>query len=545
MFNIFKRDIPYEIAPNEESLAQRIKQMEAGVMNTQQLLPDLNTGEALAKGFGGHDKNLDGSRAGTKYITNIKTVQGRTYRERYQGGESLIRILKAASKNPVVDAIIRTRASQVAAFGAPARYSNDSMGFVVEVKDKKANSELTKQELKEIKEIEDFLNQTGSEVNPDENFRSWLRKVVRDTLVYDQTNTEITYDEKGKPIRFIPVDASTIKIAVNSDGSKPRKGANKYVQVVDNEISVGYKDGEITFDVMNPRTDIRSFKQGLSPLEISLDEVSYHDSVVKYNSMYFSQGGTTMGILQIKTGDTRESMAALQDFRNSFTNMAGGLNGAWKIPVVSAEDVKFVPMNQSSKDLEFEKWINLLINTITSTFNIDPAEIGYMMGKGATGANSSGSLNEASKKEAAELSKSRGLKPILDFIEDIVNVNIMTKFYDGKYIFHFKGDDLSSELRQLEVLKQKLSTYMTVNEVRAQHNLEPIRGGDTLLDGPFIQAVGQTIAEDMNRSKTKEKPGLEGDIGDDEPSFQDKQKLAYGKVDTNLETDTKKNGIER
>lgn len=542
--NFFSPNVPLDIQPADESISERVKRMEQGSSNVNVNVG--GKGEELSKAFGGRIKNIDAPNF-SRYITSIQTVQGKTYRERYTNGESLIKILRAASKNPVVDAIIRTRSSQVAAFGVPAKQSNDNTGFVIVPKNPKEDGSISKADMEKIKEIEEFLNQAGDTLSPERNFRKWLRQVVRDILTYDQTNTEIVYDKNGKPTQFIAVDASTIRIAATKDGKTPRKGADKYIQVVDKEEAVGYKEGELTFDVMNPRTDIRSFKQGLSPLEISLDEVSYHDSVVKYNSMYFSQGGTTMGILQIKTGETRESVAALQDFRNNFTNMAGGLNGAWKIPVVSAEDVKFVPMNQSSKDLEFEKWINLLINTIASTFNIDPAEIGYMMGKGATGANSSGSLNEASKREAAELSKSRGLKPLLDFIEDIINFNIMPHFYDGNFLFHFKGDDITSDLRQLEVTQKQLSTYMTVNEVRKQHNLDPIEGGDTLLDGSFVQAVGQEISRQITQGNSEDTSKLQGDIGDDNQdlSVQDKQKLATGKPDVGVETDTKKNGIKR
>lgn len=406
-------------------------------------------------------------------------------------------ILKQASKNIIVNAIITARSNQVAQFAQPARLDPNGVGFEVVPKDQAGsnNPVITKADQERIKHIEDFIHFTRNKQTSESNFRKWSRQVVRDILTYDQTNTEITYDRNKQPLRFDAVDASTVYYASHKDGSAPTgKNENKYVQIVDDTVAIGFKAGELTFDIMNPRTDINSYRYGLSPLEVSLSEVGYHDMTEDFNAKYFSQGGTTMGVLQIKTGEGTTA-AALEDFRRDFTNSFGGVAGAWRIPVISADDVKYINMNQSSRDMQFESWLSYLINAICSNYQIDAQEVGFQT-KGIFG-KSGNSLQEAGKTEAVELSQNKGLKPLLDFIEDIINFNIMPLFNDGKFIFRFKGSDVNRRQQELAIIKGELETYKGLNEVRAERGLPAIKslGEDMPMNPVLIQRMAQVQSQ--------------------------------------------------
>lgn len=406
-------------------------------------------------------------------------------------------ILKQASKNIIVNAIITARSNQVAQFAQPARLDPNGVGFEVVPKDQAGSNNpiITKVDQERIKHIEDFIHFTRNKQTNESNFRKWSRQVVRDVLTYDQTNTEITYDRNKQPLRFDAVDASTVYYASRKDGSAPTsKNENKYVQIVDDTVAIGFKAGELTFDIMNPRTDINSYRYGLSPLEVSLSEVGYHDMTEDFNAKYFSQGGTTMGVLQIKTGEGTTA-AALEDFRRDFTNSFGGVAGAWRIPVISADDVKYINMNQSSRDMQFESWLSYLINAICSNYQIDAQEVGFQT-KGIFG-KSGNSLQEASKAESVELSQNKGLKPLLDFIEDIINFNIMPLFNDGKFIFRFKGSDVNRRQQELAIIKGELETYKGLNEVRAERGLPFIEslGEDMPMNPVLIQRMAQVQAQ--------------------------------------------------
>ena len=173
--------------------------------------------------------------------------------------------------------------------------------------------------------------------------------------------------------------------------------------------------------------------------------------------------------------------------------MFSGINGAWKIPVITAEDVNFVNMTQSSKDMEFEKWLNYLINVICSIFSIDPSEINFPNRGGATG-HSGNTLNESSTAEKHRSSKDKGLEPLLKFIEDAINKYIVSQFGE-KYVFNFVGGDSKTEAEIIDILKAKAEIGLTINDVRAELGYPEIEGGDVTLAGVHVQRLGQLLQE--------------------------------------------------
>lgn len=438
-----------------------------------------------------------------KFIDAVDLGQGyRTKGNKKGMYKNIHEVLKELSTNIIVNSIITTRANQVARYCVPAKEREDSIGFEVVPKDIK--KDLSTHDVANIEYIEDFIKNTGQTLDPTrDSFRQIAKKWVRDLLTYDQLNTELVYeDDLDSPLyKFVAVDASTIYHAVDPKTYKTPKGknANIYVQVLEDGIVYEkFKKHEMIFETMNPRTDIHSRMYGLSPLEVAMSHVGYHQLTENFNNKYFSQGGTTMGLLHIKTGENSTSRA-LEDFRRDWQQKFTGVNGSWKVPVVTADDVKYINMNQSSRDMEFEKWLNYLINVLCANFGIDPAEINFPNRGGATGSKGN-SLQESSKKETSQLSKDRGLSPILHFIEDVVNRNIMPHLCGGKYLFRFTGDSLEKEIQQVELLMKEVETYKTLNEARAEKGLDPIEGGDVILSAFHIQRIGQLYQkEQMDR----------------------------------------------
>lgn len=429
------------------------------------------------------------------------------YKEAYskRGKEkNFLHMLKHYStRNIIFNAIVLTRTNQVSMFCRPSRYSDKKEGFTVRLKD---NTQIETEEVREqIREIEDFIQFTGSDKRDftRDNFTTFIKKLVRDRFIYDKINFELIYHDKAKTelAGFKAVDPSTIYIAVDKDGKESKSEGRRYVQVEEDAVIAEFSAQEMAWEVHNPRTDINVGRYGMPELDQVLNHLRYQENTEIFNERYFSQGGTTRGVLQIRTGQ-QQSHQALQTFRRDWSSLFSGVDGAWKIPVVSAEDVKFVNMTQSSKDMEFEKWLNYLINVISSVFQIDPAEINFPNRGGATGSSGS-TLNESSSDDKLRGSKSKGLEPLVKFLEDTINKYIVSQFSDD-LVFNFVGGDTKSEKELMEIAKLHGEAGYTFNEIREKFfGLEPILGGDIVNQGVHIQRLGQIEQETSSEKQSK------------------------------------------
>ncbi len=233
--------------------------------------------------------------------------------------ETLKRI---AGQLSVISAIINTRSAQVAAFAQPYRWTK-SLGFVIRHKD--PDHQTTPAEMAFIKELEEFVLRCGrNEPNPfsrvpRDDFEMFLRKIVRDSLIYDQATFEIVPDRLGLPYEFLAVDASTLRIAADDryvgvntsyhsrDGFVPdmptrfaglhegrtygseHSGGDPvaYVQVINGQIENVYSHANLAFGVRNPRTDIYIQGYGFGELEQLITVVTAHLYAEEYNRKFF------------------------------------------------------------------------------------------------------------------------------------------------------------------------------------------------------------------------------------------------------------------
>ncbi|ANT44754.1 portal protein [Staphylococcus phage vB_SscM-1] len=448
-------------------------------------------------------------------------------------------VLKKFGNNPILNAIILTRANQVSMYCQPARYSEKGLGFEVRLRD--LTKEPGRKEQEEIKRIEEFLLNTGTKKDVDrDSFQSFCKKIVRDTYIFDQVNFEKVFSKKNntKLEKFIAVDPSTIFYATDKKG-KIIKGGKRFVQVMDKKVVASFTSRELAMGIRNPRTAVESSGYGLSEVEIAMKEFIAYNNTESFNDRFFSHGGTTRGILQIRS-DQQQSQRALENFKREWKSSLSGINGSWQIPVVMADDIKFVNMTPTANDMQFEKWLNYLINIIASLYGIDPAEIGFPNRGGATGSKGGSTLNEADPSKKHQASQNKGLQPLLRFIEDLINTHIISEYGD-KYTFQFVGGDNSAEKEKIEILKAKTELGMTVNEAREALGLTgKLKGGDAPLNGAYVQYYGQYLQQEQyEEAKQKERFEMLQQILQGNNEEEDDQTVETAKVDNKKQMDGK------
>lgn len=461
------------------------------------------------------------------YMENpIRMAQATNYKDKPSSLSYNI-LYQMSVKNSVVGAVINTRVNQVSAFTKPARFSEDGVGYKIRLRDP---SETPNAEQKEVmNSIELFLENCGFSDDSDrDDFDTFIRKIVRDSLTYDQMCFEIIPDRKGKPAEILAVDAATIRAASENYQADqtwmemvPNKKNEevKWVQVVDGTIVSWFTARELAFGVRNPRTNINLQPYGFSELEQLIHQITSHLYAEEYNSKFFSQGGTTKGIINIKSDPNGiGNKEQLDSFKRQWRAQVNGMTGAWKTPVLQVPNgIEYINVSQSNREMEFEKWMNYLVNIVCAVYQIDPAEVNFPNNGGVSG--NGGSVFESSQEVKLKNSKDKGLKPLMRFIESIINKFVVSKFSQD-YVFVFTGLDDKSEEEKAELDTKQVKTWRTVNEIRKEHGEKPLENGDIILDPSYLNYIQQKEMAAQQGGMGEESMG--DDMGDDEePDYSD------------------------
>lgn len=441
--------------------------------------------------------------------------QGIGYRE--QPNEMTYGTLKAMSeRDSVVSAIIQTRQNQVAAFCEQPR-NKYAVGFRIVPKNK--DRKITDSERRHMKDLECFLMLTGHNRNDErDDFETFVRKIVRDSLRFDQVNFEVIPRRNGKPHSFVAVDPGTIRILK----PKKKKGGYattqseyirpKYAQIVQGRVVTEYTEDELAFGVRNPRTDLYVGGYGMSECELLILTITAHLWAEEWNRKVFSQGSTTKGIFMVKGNIPPNQLEA---FRRHWQQSIQGVSNAWRTPILNADDGNWISLQPTNMEMGYSAWIEYLIKVSTAVYQIDPAEINFdMRGGGMSQAPMFMTTNEAQQK----VSRDRGLNPLLRFIERTINKKVISRI-DDYYEFKFVGIDQKSEEQAIQLRLQEVQNYKTLDEVREEDDLPPVKNGDIILN-PIYTAYMQ---QKEMMAQQQQEAGNEAETGEPLPPGSDTQ----------------------
>ena len=410
--------------------------------------------------------------------------------------------LKRMSKTPIINSIIKTRKNQVADFAEPQE-NKYSTGFVIRKKPKGGVEQKMDNKDKKIAfAITDFILKGGNTSQWGyDDFDTFIRKIVEDSLVYDQMTFECVRNRRGQLESFIATDAATFRMAdsfFDKDYDNvffQRHGANvwkdrsdfgpkvhgyypAYVQVYQNMKVNEFYPWELCFGIRNPSTSIWANGYGCSELEELINTVTSMLWSDEYNRRFFSQGSAPKGFFRVK-GTNNE--AALQQFKQQWQSMITGVMQSWKTPVIEA-DVDWIDLQKNNRDMEYSSWIEYLIKIACAVYSIDPSEIGWDISR----SNGNGGLFEGSQEQRLKHSKDKGLYPLLKFLQRKLNKYIIEQI-NPDYELVFVGLNGLTIEEELKMDIDKVNSFMTVNEAREKYEMKPLEGGDAPNNSAFLQ----------------------------------------------------------
>lgn len=444
------------------------------------------------------------------------------------------KLLKQMSEvDPVVSAILVTRINQVSSFAKQSdiaeKSQNKPLGFSI-IHKRKSPKKLTKGEIKFSQELEDVISNCGytdrwtEEGQKRDRFRSFLRKVTRDRLTYDQINFELIKNRKGEVAEFWATDASTIRVTSPTE----RKKGVQYVQVIDNMVVTEYSKDDLAFSVANPRTDINVQGYGFSELEMLTAVVTSHLNTNTYNRKFFSQGLGIQGILNLVTKDGKIPSDVMEAFKMQFRAGATGVNNAWKTPITNADKMEWINLKPSNRDMEYRVWIEYLIKVAAAVYQIDPAEINFNL-SGSAGQKTN---FESGQEARLKFSRDKGLKPLLETIADTINEYVVESYTDD-FMFAFVGLDARDEKDIVSLRTQEAKCYKTIDEVRDDAGLDALgeeKGGHLILDPQYTMYL-QGQQQSQQQGEEGMEGGPEGGQEEEQPEGEEEPEGAIDETD--------------
>lgn len=413
-----------------------------------------------------------------------------------------------AYRDVVINSIIQTRIAQVSSLWRPSAQDSYGRGFSIKTRDPK--KELTPAEEKFVRWAEMFLLNCGytkrKGTHQRDDFLSFLKKIIRDRLVLDQVCIEIVHNRKGLPAEFYALDGATIRIVLDKDGN-----IVGYKQVIFGQPKVEFSPDELLFIVANPRTDLRVSGYGFSELEMLMHTITSHLYAEEYNRRFFSHGAIPTGLLVSIGAEVTQQQ--LYFFQRVWESTLAGVVGSHKVPVLSMPaggKLEWIELMKSNKDMEWSRWIDYLINCACAVYLIDPAEVNFPpRGEGRP-------LFEKGQEAKLVYSKDKGLRPLLNFIENIITEYLIWP-YSEDFVFIFEGIDVLEQEREMDIVEKETRTHKTINEIRLERDLPPLPFGDIIRDSHYLQMLqlgtlaGVGVGAEARETKAKEEPVKKAD----------------------------------
>jgi hypothetical protein len=138
-------------------------------------------------------------------------------------------------------------------------------------------------------------------------------------------------------------------------------------------------------------------------------------------------------------------------------------------------------VHNSNKDMEFQLWNEFLIVLTCSVFTIDPSELGFQFKSQAS------PFGQDGQKERLNHSKDKGLKPILVFLQKIINKYVVSELSED-YEFKFTGVDIEDETQFVDNDVKKISAgFVSLEDMFEKYSNRKLSDKDTILNPVYSQ----------------------------------------------------------
>lgn len=399
----------------------------------------------------------------------------------HQKGISFDTLRKFSLFYPILRACINYRKRQI------TQLAWDVSAIEVNLKDKRSEANMSPEDesdKKDIAMVKEFLRYPiGDKIT---TFRNFINKTIEDAMVLDAVAIYRKKNLKGGIFGYVPIDATTIELALTDDGSVPLPPETAYIQKVNGKVTAELTTDDLIYRMMNPRTNTPF---GLSPVETLILTVSTALKLSSYNLAYLTEGNVPEGFVELPQ-DIASNPEQLKAWQEAWDAMMSGNNQVRRKIKFLPAGMKWTPTKEA-EDMSFERFEKWLLLQTCSVMEVPPQAIGFQFdrGKGATEAE-------------WEIGKERGLYPLANFIKEIMDQIIQEDLNMPHLEFTWQNINPTNKKEEADVFGKLVNTgAVSVDEWRLGEGLAPIG-----LPHFIMTPVGPILVRDFVEASDKGTP---------------------------------------
>jgi HK97 family phage portal protein len=287
---------------------------------------------------------------------------------------------------------------------------------------------------------------------------AWLTQILTSLLLDGNAYLRRVYDSEMRLVELVPLDPAKVKPFRRSDKSKGFRVNG--VEVPNFEIV--HIPG-----VMAPGAD-----EGMSPVEAARQTIGSGLSAEEFAARFFSQGANMSGVIETPNDLSPTNAKTMAD---SFARRHSGVRKAhlpgvlvggatWKATGVTQEQAQFLQTRQFTA-----------AEICAFLFLIDPTEFGVSMDKGSSITYANLEQRNARKVQVTFL-------PWLVRLETVLSALLPQPRFLKFNVNGLLRGDLKTRYESYAIaIKNK---FMTPNEAREHEDMEPLDGGDEVVETP-------------------------------------------------------------
>lgn len=301
-----------------------------------------------------------------------------------------------------------------------------------------------------IEEITNLVKRPDRE----HSFKDWIRALLEDLFVLDAVAMYPRKTQGGQFYAIELIDAATIKRVIDEQGRTPMPPFPAYQQILKGMPANELTSEELYYCMRNYRTN-RLY--GMSPVEqiISTVNIALRRQVSQLD--YFTEGNIPEAFGTLPETWTADQIARFQQWFDSVTTVD---------PSQARRRIRFFPggttiMRPGETILknDFDEW---LARVVCFAFSLSPT----MLVK---------ETNRATAQQTAQTALSEGLLPLLEWLEEHINLLLSIYFGITDVKFQWQLKNAIGEVDQAKIDQiYAAAKIRTVDEIREDHGWDPL-----------------------------------------------------------------------